>query len=276
MGAGKVGFSLGRYFREHGIELTGFFDISKEFSQAAAEFTGSRQFDRLEDLVKSSDAIFLTVSDGAIGTVWEEIKNNSNYSLDGKCICHCSGAMSSDVFVGLSDTGAYGYSIHPLLAVNDKLQSYKTLSQAFFTIEGAQLYRDYWLNLFKGFGNRVVVIDKKDKVKYHSAAVFASNLVVALYEYSADILSECGFDKEDATAALLPLFLGNANNIKTGPANALTGPVERADEGTIKKHLEALEGDKKTLYKLLSKRIVKTAQKKNPDRDYEEVMNILE
>lgn len=276
VGAGKVGFSLGKYFRENGLEITGYYDVTGEYAHEAAEFTKSRYFDRLENLVEESDAMFLTVSDGAIGTVWEEIKYLSKkISLESKCICHCSGAMSSDVFVGISETGASGYSIHPLLAINDKLQSYKELSQAYFTIEGDVSYIDYWVNLFSELGNRVTVIDKKDKPKYHGAAVFASNLVVGLYEYATDILKECGFADEDAQKALLPLFIGNACNLKQGAVKALTGPVERADADTIKKHLDVFDGDKALLYKLLSRRITETAMEKNPERDYENVINIL-
>ena len=39
IGAGKVGFTLGKYFREHGIEVTGYYSRSIQSASEAAEFT---------------------------------------------------------------------------------------------------------------------------------------------------------------------------------------------------------------------------------------------
>jgi predicted short-subunit dehydrogenase-like oxidoreductase (DUF2520 family) len=49
---------------------------------------------------------------------------------------------------------------------------------------------------------------------------------------------------------------------------ALTGPAERADVQTIEGHLSVLEGEDADIYRLLTKRLLAIAAKKNPDRDY--------
>ena len=47
IGAGKVGFSLGRLFAENGIPLTGYYSRQREAAQEAAAFTGTRAYSEI-------------------------------------------------------------------------------------------------------------------------------------------------------------------------------------------------------------------------------------
>ena len=179
VGAGKAGFTLGKYMTESNIHVSGYYSRRKESAMEAAKFTCTKYFDTIEEILASSDALFLTVPDGALETVWNSLKQ---YPLTGKCICHCSGAMSSAVFSGIDQMGAFGYSIHPLFAIHDRLQSYREISQSYFTIEGSTEYLEFWRQFFETLGNPVRLIGPGQKFLYHSAAVFASNLVTALFE----------------------------------------------------------------------------------------------
>lgn len=40
---------------------------------------------------------------------------------------------SREAFAGIEETGAYGYSIHPLFAVSDKYEAYRELTDVFYT-----------------------------------------------------------------------------------------------------------------------------------------------
>ena len=42
IGAGKVGFTLGRYFSMDGIDVTGYYSRTSRSAMEAAEFTGTR------------------------------------------------------------------------------------------------------------------------------------------------------------------------------------------------------------------------------------------
>lgn len=92
IGAGKVGVSLGKYFADHGSEVAGYYDCSEEASKEAALFTDSRHYKELLPIVEDSDALFLTVPDGMIHNVWEEIRS---LPVKGHIICHCSGALTA-------------------------------------------------------------------------------------------------------------------------------------------------------------------------------------
>lgn len=268
IGAGKVGFSLGRFFVENHIQVTGYYSRHKDNAVEAADFTGTRCYDELSELVEDNDAIFLTVSDGAISSVYQEL---TKYDITDKMICHCSGALSSmEAFPQIKAHGATGYSIHPLFPVSSKYESFRELSDAFFCLEGDSLYIDKWMELLSDCRVRTRRISAADKVKYHCGCVVASNLVCALMDESIGLLASCGFTEREAREALSPLVNANIGHILSeGPIAALTGPLERADADTIKKHMAALEdGIDKELYVAASRRLIAVAQAKNPDRDY--------
>lgn len=285
IGAGKVGFTLGKYLEQNlkkekiqknlpeTVMVSGYYSRQVESAKEAAAFTNTAVFDDLKKIVCASDVLMLTVPDGRIEAVWDSIKA---FDIKGKLICHCSGAMTSNIFSGVTEAGAFGYSIHPMYAISSKYESYKELDRAFFTVEGHDRYADVICDVIKAFGNECVRIDGTDKVRYHGAAVFASNLVTGLLAISQDLLMQCGFDENQAARAIRPLFLGNANAAADkGPVESLTGPVERCDTDTVLKHLRVLDGDVREAYIAVSKCLVSVAKKKHGDRDYGKLLEAL-
>lgn len=291
IGAGKVGCTLGRYFvekgKESGLQLGGYYSRSAESAKDAAQITSSKVYESIKSLAYECDMIFLTVPDGSIQTVWKQIRE---YEIKGKTICHCSGAMSSaDAFEGIEETEAFGYSIHPLFAVSDRYNAYRELTGVFFTLEGGRQaepegserkHSREFLQLREAFdrmGNPTRIIDGKDKTTYHCAAAVASNLVCGLIDQSLQLMQRCGFSQEEAVKALAPILMGNMAHIAAeGPTKSLTGPIERNDIGTVKKHIRCLKGQgERELYSLLSSRLVKMAEARHPDRDYRQMQIIL-
>ena len=275
IGAGKVGVSVGRYLKDNNIQISGFYDIDSDNAAFAAQFTQTDCFSDLEELVKVSDTLFITTPDNVIGSVWDCIKNNM--SVQNKIVCHFSGALSSDVFTDSQSTGAGVCSIHPMLAFSDKLTSYRIPANTFFALEGDETAVSALKSLFENLGNTVCVIDKSKKSLYHTAASVLSNELVALLDMGYSLLEQCGFSRDDAVGATKNLVSGNVKSVlENGCVNALTGPVERNDLQTVKKHVESLEGGDRQIYILLAKRLVKLAKEKNEDRDYGEMSEFLD
>ena len=273
IGAGKVGFTMGKHLADHGYNVTGYYNRNLEAASDAALFTGTRKFDSLEEITDASDVLFLTVSDGAIADVWEQLRT---LDLTDKIICHTSGALSSDIFEGIDEKGAFGYSIHPLFAVYSRLESYKEFSRSFITIEGNEKYLDYFVDMYRSMGHKVAVIAAENKMRYHAAAVFSSNFIVGVAAIAENMLKSCGFSDEDAGNALAPILMNNCRNIvNAGTVNALTGPVERNDMGTISDHLKVLDEFEKRVYIDLSEAALHVAQVKNPERDYDNLKALL-
>lgn len=274
-GAGKVGFSLGKYFSENGVSVSGYYSRNKESAEEAAKFTGTKYFETPEELIAASGCIFLTVSDGAIKNVYDSLKSPM---LSGKILCHCSGSLTAEeTFPDIESFGASACSVHPLFPVSSKYESFKELHKAYFCIEGDEPCTSLWTDIFKKIGNPVRIITAENKTKYHAACSVMSNLVCALAQESLTLLSDCGFSGNEALSALRPLAENNLRNVfSAGPVNALTGPVERNDTGTVKKHIGCID-DPMILdtYISASRQLVKMAEKRHPDSDYSEMKKIL-
>lgn len=276
IGAGKVGCTLGKFFVQGGIDVTGYYSRTFASAQEAAAFTGTTAYEAPAALIEDSDVLFLTVPDRQITPVYEGLRQ---YGLAGKQLCHCSGAMSAgEAFPGLEGTGAAGYSIHPLFPVSSKDESYRDLEGAFFCLEGDDAHLMQWKTLLESLHLRVQIIPADAKVRYHAACAIASNLYCALVQTSLELLEECGFTKPLALEALAPLMRSNLNRIlQVGPTDALTGPVERNDAGTVKKHVACIPpGTEQALYCAASAKLVDMAKVRHPEEDYSSLMDGLE
>ena len=276
IGAGKVGCSLGKYLSIHGIPVTGYYDRDTKAAAEAAQFTETTRYDAADELIADCDVLFITVPDGLIRPVSDEIFSGGK--ARGKIVCHCSGSLSSgEALTGAEEAGTFAYSVHPLFAVSDRFNTYRELGEAIFTLEGDPRRIDEMAAYLAKAGLRFQIIDPSSKTKYHLAAVYASNFMLGLIGEAVRLLQECGFEKEAALQALTPLIQGNVEHaLQTGPAAALTGPVERGDLTTLRKHLSVCEAeDDARLYRLLSRKLAILAREKHPERDYQELEQFL-
>ena len=279
IGAGKVGCSVGKYLQENdalrkaGYHITGYAGRRKESVEEAATFTGTTPFYLLSELVKKNDIVCVATPDSQIKTVWEEL---CKFSLEGKIVCHFSGSLSSDLFTGREKKGVSACSVHPMYAFSSKFTSYEQLNHVIFTAEGDSYALSVVGDIFRKAGNKVCVMESAKKTRYHASASMISNLMIGLYEMSIQMLMDCGFSREDAVALTTPLV---QNNIKallhSSPEEALTGPIERGDTETVKKHLSVLTEAEKEVYLRLGETVLEIAGRKNPERDYQTMIQLL-
>ena len=172
IGAGRVGCSLGKYFRSKNADLVGYYDTNAAAAKEAAAFTQTAGFNQVQQLVRESDILFITTPDSLLVPVWEEIKGMSHRN---QIICHCSGALSSDSFSGAKEAGVSCCSVHPMLPFSNKFSSYQQLEHAFFTVEGHPHAVQVITDLLTSYGNEVCRIDAAAKPEYHAAASILSN-----------------------------------------------------------------------------------------------------
>lgn len=273
IGAGKVGFSLGRYFKENNTELSGYISKNPDSAKEAAKFTNSEYFNSLCDFLKETDLVFITTPDKEIKGVYD---NLVKVGIKDKIIIHCSGSLSSLIFHDIEKHHCYGYSLHPLYPICSKYVGYKDLKASYFSLEGSEKYLDDIKALMNSCGNEVILLNTHNKSLYHAAAVMSSNLILSLIDISINLLKSCGFHEAEAKNAIMPLIESNINNIKNNPLkDALTGPVERNDVDTVKNHLDNLDFETQLIYKALSKNLISIAEMKNPHEDYKLLKEII-
>ena len=196
IGAGKAGFTLGKYFSAHGIEVTGYYSRNIRSARDAAAFISSNVYGDAAGVLSKSDVLFLTVPDGSIRPTYEALARGD---IRGKIFCHASGALTAAAaFPGIRQKGASGFSVHPLLAISDRYRSYRELADCFFTLEVPGENRSALRGLLERAGLRVQIIQEEDKARYHLAAATVSNLVCALFAAGETRLTQCGFSEAAA------------------------------------------------------------------------------
>ncbi|OCG36211.1 Rossmann-like and DUF2520 domain-containing protein [Gilliamella sp. Gris1-4] len=269
IGAGKVGCTLAKYFSLCGMQVAGFYSRSYEQAQVASKFTQSQAYSTLNELVKDCDCLFLTVPDHQIAVVWQSL---CQLPISNKWIGHCSGLLTSNVFISRQVVHPLAFSLHPLYAIYDRFDCYHAMSKVFFTLEANKQAISQLKQFLKPLKNPIAILSADKKPLYHAACVILSNQVIALAQIGSDLFTKCELDTEFSQQAWHRLFLDNAKNIcKEGTIAALTGPIERADVETIKEHLAVIPTDVKPLYKQLSSILVNLSRKKHPNKNYRQL-----
>lgn len=157
-----------------------------------------------------------------------------------------------------------------------KYESYKNLEQATFSIEGRGKRKNEIVKLMQQLGNFYFELDSDKKALYHLAAVNVSNLFVGLCNNSVSYLKDLGLNEEEALKALKPLVEENMKNIfNNGIKEALTGPIERGDVNTLKRHIGAIPKEDLITYLELCKSVLRVAKIKNKNRDYSNIEDLL-
>jgi predicted short-subunit dehydrogenase-like oxidoreductase (DUF2520 family) len=184
----------------------------------------ARRSDDVRTLAHGADVVVVATPDTAVAAVAAAIEPN-----DGCVVAHLSGALTLDVLA----PHARRASLHPLVSMPDAQIGAERLRGAWMAVAGEPLARE----LAALLDGRVVEVADDDRVRYHAAAVVASNHVVALLGQVERIAATIGVPLD----AYLELARGAIDNVAAlGPSGALTGPVARGDWATVAAHLDAL------------------------------------
>lgn len=113
-------------------------------------------------------------------------------------------------------------------------------------------------------------INKKNKVIYHTAAVFASNYLVTLCDSALSCLNNAGIMREDGIKIILNLMKNTLDNLDIAQSTerVLTGPISRGDLEVIKRHLQVLSKTNLIeLYKILGLSTLKLTNLPNTKKE---------
>lgn len=183
-------------------------------------------------------------------------------------VLHLSGVQGQEALGPLVPTRAALGSLHPLQTIAEPERAPDRLKGAWASVEGMPRALEVAERLAKDLGMRPFRITAKAKAVYHAGAVFASNYFVVVEAVAQRLLRHAGLSDAEAWAALRPLVEGTMENlVREEPIAALTGPVARGDEQTIRRHLESLTLDDAKLYRGLGRAALELAQKRGMDAE---------
>jgi predicted short-subunit dehydrogenase-like oxidoreductase (DUF2520 family) len=150
----------------------------------------------------------------------------------GPLVGHCSGATGLGV---LAPHEAFG--LHPLMTVT--LRDTPDRLHGAGAAVGGSTPRAHRVagELAEVLGMRPFALSDEQRAAYHAAAAIASNFLVTLEAAAETVGSGTGLDRN----LLAPLVRATVENwAALGPVDALTGPVARGDELTVRAHRSAV------------------------------------
>jgi len=212
VGRGRLGRSLSAAAEQEGIAVT----------LVSRDDVGS---------VPRGSAVLLCVPDEAVAPTAERFAD-AGPALMG----HVSGATTLEALAAASERGSGAFSLHPLQTFAHGEAPFEGTPAAVAGSTDEAL--SYARSLAEALGMRHFEVPEERRAAYHAAAAMASNLLVALEESAAEVLTRIGVD--DARELLAPIVLRTAANwVERGP-DALTGPIARGDRATVQRHRVAL------------------------------------
>jgi predicted short-subunit dehydrogenase-like oxidoreductase (DUF2520 family) len=191
--------------------------------------------------------LFLAVPDGAVTDMATRIARME--PSPGLGVVHVSGALGLDALDALANNPRG--SFHPLQsfpAPRDP-SAFRGITIAVDATTPALRGRLH--ALARQLGARPKHVGDGERVRYHAAAVFASNFVDVVIAEAVGLLRSAGWTEAEAMKALMPLVEGALDNIRArGPVRALTGPIRRGDDATVARHMEVANNPE--LYRMLA------------------------
>ena len=190
----------------------------------------------------SARLVLLCVPDSEIEAACEVVAGHA------AMVGHTSGATPLGALRAAAERGAEVFGLHPLQTVagGEAAESGEAAALALrgagAAIAGSSPAAVATARaLAEDLGMEPFEIDDEQRAAYHAAASVASNYLLALEATAEEVAAGAGIDPGDARALLGPLVRQTVENwLARGPAEALTGPVARGDEGTVERQREAV------------------------------------
>jgi predicted short-subunit dehydrogenase-like oxidoreductase (DUF2520 family) len=237
IGAGRVGTALGLALVRAGYELVGISARSDTSRSRAKRILPDVPILDPGTVAKSSEILLLAVTDDAIEQVCDKLATADQLRSD-QYVMHASGACGLGVLGAATAVGATALAIHPAMTFPGLDTDADNLAGLAYAVTAPPAERAQAEELVRDLGGVPVWIAESDRTLYHSALVLGANNLISLTAAAMEALGAAGV--ADPGFVLGPLVRASLENALRHGDQALTGPVRRADVGTIGAHLAIL------------------------------------
>ena len=245
-GAGNVAWHLANGLKASGFSISRIWSRDIANATLLAEACGALACSEISALREYTDLIIIATADKAIAGIAATIG-----TFEGMVV-HTAGSVPMDTLAEYFKN--YGV-LYPLQTFSKGI-AVDLGSVPFFTEASSEDLLPELNRVARSLSAKVHIIDSRQRLMLHTAAVFASNYTNLMYIISIDILAGSNLPAD----ALHPLILETARKAASGDPKAMqTGPARRNDTLTLEKHLTALASipEYAELYKLLANIISK-------------------
>ncbi len=266
IGPGRLGLTVARLLTEAGYELRAIIGRDEQRAAAASRFAGVAGIGTT-DLARAREGelVFIALPDDQIGAMAARLRRDGHLTA-GTVLVHFSGIHPASLLLGEEGPLLRALAIHPLQSFADAVMGVRLFPGSPCSVEGAEELLPLGEELVADLGGIPFRLAAEYKELYHAAACVASNYLVTLVDTASEMLTACGFGRDEAFRLLAPLLRGTGQNLSVlGPELALTGPIARGDLRTVRKHLDALAAlpaEMQDVYRVLGRRTATLAERK--------------
>lgn len=238
IGAGKVAHSLTPALIKAGFNIECVISKNPDSAKSLAKnYSISHYSNSVKNIPEEVNAFFITVPDGEIKKVADKLSKLKRNFKNSICI-HFSGLENIHSLSSLNKKGCRTGSLHIIQPFPSK--STADIKNSPASIEaGDNRTLNFLYQLAKKLRLKFHKINSDEKVLLHLAAVHSSNFLVGNLFNAFSLISSKNNLQRDSLKQTTQSALNNV--FKLSPSKALSGPIDRGDFYTIKKHLKALD-----------------------------------
>ncbi len=250
IGAGNVGFHLGKKLFEEGIIIEQVYSRKITKAKRLSKLINATPTNDFDAISKKGNLYILAIPDSVIGNVAQQL---SKVIPPSKLVVHTSGATPSTVLKPYFKN--YGI-FYPLQTFSiGKAVDFQNIPIC--VDSNLKKHRIFLEKLGRKISQNVHLINDKERAILHVAAVFVNNFSNNLFTIGEKIT-----EKENLSFDILkPLIQETVDKIiHHSPTKMQTGPAKRGDKNTIDRHLKYLNKnfpEFAMIYKMMTQNINK-------------------
>lgn len=241
VGAGRLGRVLARALQEQGFLLTSVSSASEAGRSAAVRALDVPAFDDPAMVLAESDVLLMCVPDQAIAQVATRLAEAVPGATSLRVV-HTSGCIPLAALEPLRAAGCDVLSLHPLQTVTDATAPADLRGSAAAVTAHDVAGETFGAALAHALGLHPFALPDEARPLYHAAASMAANFTVTLQAAVQELTHLAQVHQGVATHAFARLTRSAIERVeREGAPAALTGPIVRGDEQTVREHLDALD-----------------------------------
>ena len=236
IGAGRVGPVIGRALQLVGHEIIGITRSSNPQRNDAAEaILGVAVIE--PDEACQADLVVIAIPDDQIEPLTQGLAKLGCFR-PGQVVMHTSGVHGINVLESAQAAGALPIALHPAMTFTGTSLDVDRLQMCPAAITTTAVALPIASALALEMGMEPCVVEEEDRTLYHAGLTHGANHLVTLVTEAVAILEAAGI--ENPGLYIRPLLNAALDRALSEGVHGLTGPVRRADIGTLKDHQQAL------------------------------------
>lgn len=238
IGPGRVGRALAIGWKNVGHTIVATTSSSKEQVRDALSWQLPDTPMVAADELPDADLVAVTTPDDAVGPVVDSLAKLGRWR-PGQIVLHASGSHGLDVLEPAARAGALTIAIHPAMTFSGYSLDLQRLVDCPVAVTASAVAMPIAQALIYELQAQPVPIEDGQRQLYHAALTHGANHIFTVLTQARSALELAGV--EDSGAFLRPLAQASLENALAEDPSALTGPVVRADTGTLRRHLTQLQ-----------------------------------